>query len=131
LSQPDEDVSEVSQKSVLEIHEEFLQRVEEGSAKIRGLSVVTVVVAILLAISYTSQIVLPYVGGGPSVIVNLTDPTLVATEVLLAVLALVWLYVGVSDYRFVSRLNRSIRVARMKEKELEKGVLSQHQAERN
>ena len=129
MNQPEGDVSQASEKSVLEIHEEFLQRVEEGSAKIRVLSMVTVVVAALLAISYISQIVLPYIGGGASVVVNLTDPTLVVTEVLLTVLALAWIYVGIADYRFVSGLDKSIRVARMKERELEKSVLSQHQAE--
>jgi hypothetical protein len=123
LSQTDEDVPEVSEKSVLEIHEEFLQRVEEGGAKIRVLSIVTIVVAALLAVSYISQIVLPYVGGGVSVTVSLTNPTLVAIEVLLTILALIWLYVGVTDYRFVSSLAKSIKTARMREKELERTLL--------
>lgn len=109
-------------RSVLEIHEEFLRRVEEGGAKIRALAIVTMVVAALLVVSYALQIALPYVGGGGTVTVDLTDPVLVASEVLLAGLALVWLYVAVSDYRFVSGLTRSIRAARAQEAELEKSI---------
>jgi len=110
-------------KSVLEIHEEFLQRVEAGNVKIRTLSVVTIVVTVLLVISYLSQLALPYFYGVTTVTVNLTDPALVASEIVLTFLALVWLYVGVSDYRFVSGLNKAIRAARIQEKELEKRIL--------
>lgn len=116
MSEPEE---KMAGKSVLEIHEEFLRRVEEGSAKIRSLSIITVAVAALLAVSYVVQMALPYLGGGTTATVSLTDPTLVAFEGALTVLALAWLYVGISDYRFTSRLSRSIREAREKEKEIE------------
>lgn len=115
-------MAEEDRKSVIEIHEEFLRRVEDGSAKIRVLSVITIIVAALLAASYVLQIAIPYAGGGTTATVNLTDPALVALEVLLTLLALAWLYVGVSDYRFTSRLSRSISEARTREQEIERDL---------
>ncbi len=100
--------------SKVEIHEDFLQHVEDGSKKMRLLSAVTVIVAALLIISYLSQLALP-LAGTASVIVSLTDPTLVATEVAVLALALAWLYVGVSNYRFTANLSRRIAAARKAE----------------
>ncbi|MDG6898917.1 MAG: hypothetical protein JRN24_04165 [Nitrososphaerota archaeon] len=114
---------EVSPQTVLELREEILQRVEDISGRVRALSVVTVVVAAFLVVSYVYQIALPFATGETSVTVNLGDPALVAFEVVLTALAAAWLYVGLADYLFVSRLRRSIRVARAKEEELEKAVL--------
>src|SRR2546421_3908197 len=91
--------------SVLEIHEEFLQHVEAGSAKIKTLSAVTIFVSALLAVSYLIEIASPYLFGLTSTTVNLRDPILVGFEVILTILALIWLYIGVSDFRFVARLS--------------------------
>lgn len=114
--------SDTTEKSILEIHEEFLEHVEAGSSKIRLLSVVTVVVAGLLAISYIYQVASAYFTATTSVTVNLRDPILVVFEMLLTVLALLWLYVGVRDYRFVSGLSKSIARARALEREIEEEI---------
>ncbi len=111
---------EISPESVLELREEVLQRVESFGSRVKRLSIVTVFVAVALAFGFIIQIVLPYAGGSATQTVNLTDPVLVTLEVLLTVLALVWLYVGVSDYRFTARLSKSIQRARALEGELEK-----------
>ena len=108
-----------SARSVLEIHEEFLQHVETGSTKIKTLSVITIAVSALLAVLYVYEIASPFLSGETVVTVNLRDPGLVALELLLTVLALVWLYVGVRDYRYVARLARSIRQARALERTIE------------
>ena len=108
--------------SVLEFHEEFLQHVEAGSAKIKTLSAVTIFVSALLAASYLVEIASPYLFGLTSTTVNLRDPILVGFEVILTILALIWLYVGISDFRFVARLSKSIRRARALEKEIEKEI---------
>jgi glycerol-3-phosphate acyltransferase PlsY len=81
-----------------------------------------VFVAAALVLGFVSQIVLPYAGGSATQTVNLTDPVLVTAEVILTVLMLVWLYVGVSDYRFTTRLSMSIRKARALEREIEKEI---------
>jgi hypothetical protein len=113
---------EPTAKSVLEIHEEFLQHVEAGSRKIKTLSAVTIFVSALLAVSYLVEIASPYVFGLTTASVNLRDPILVGFEAILTILALIWLYIGVSDFRFVARLSKSIRQARALEKEIEKEI---------
>jgi len=113
---------ESSARSVLEIHEEFLQRVETGSTKIRTLSVITIAVSALLAVLYVYEIASPFLNSDTVVTVNLRDPGLVTLELLLTVLALVWLYVGVRDYRYVARLARSIRQARAMESAIEREI---------
>ena len=113
---------ELSAKSVLEIHEEFLQHVESGSAKIKTLSIATIVVACVLALSYVYQLIFPYLYNQTIVPVNLRDPTLVGFEAVLTVVALLWLYVGVRDYMFVARLAKSIGQARALEKNIEKEI---------
>jgi hypothetical protein len=102
----------------IEAHEEFVQHIERGSSKIRALSLTTIVVAVLLIISYAYQIALPLIAGTTTVQVNLTDPSLVATEIVLLVLALVWLYVALKDYLFTRRLTGQIKEARRLEGEL-------------
>lgn len=109
-------------ESVLEIHEEFLKHVEAGSAKIKTLSMVTIVVAALLAASYVYEVALAYAGSQQQVTVNLRDPALVSVELVLTALALVWLYVGVNDYRFVARLSKSIAKARALEEGIEREI---------
>jgi hypothetical protein len=104
---------------VIDAHEELIQQLESGQAKIRLLSVITVAVAFLLVASYFSQILLPFVSGSSRYqTVDLMSPTLIATEVILAVLGAAWLYVGVINYLFSARLNKRIREIRSYEKEL-------------
>ncbi len=104
----------------IEAHEDFLQHVERGRARMRALSAITIVVTFLLIASYFSQLILPYITGTVIVQVNLRDPALVGTQILLMILAAVWLSVGVADYLFTRRLGRSIDEIRAAEKELEK-----------
>ncbi|MDA4127479.1 MAG: hypothetical protein OK452_09830 [Thaumarchaeota archaeon] len=106
--------------STIELHEEFIQHIENGGGLVRTLSVVTVVVAALLATSYLSQLVLPYVYGVKSQTVNLVDPALQATELLLTALTLVWLYVGLRDYFFARRLAKQVKEIRAMEAEVAK-----------
>ena len=71
-------------------------------------------VSILLVASYGVQLVLPLTGTN-SVTVSLTDPGTVAAEVVVMALVLAWLYVGVRDYRFSTRLQKQITAARDQE----------------
>lgn len=104
---------------VIDAHEELMQQLESGQAKVRALSLVTVVVAFLLVASYFSQILLPFVSGSSRYqTVDLMSPTLIATEVVLIVLAAAWIYVGVVNYLFSARLNRRIREIRAYQKQV-------------
>lgn len=109
--------------SQVEIHEEFIQHVEDGSSKMRLLSAVSAVVAAILILSYISQLVIPLTGT-TTVTVNLVDPILIATEVGVLILAILWLYVGVRDYRFTTRLTKQIASARRAESEIVKKIAS-------
>ena len=109
-------------QSILEAHEEFIQHIEKGSSKIRTLSVTTLVVAVLLAASYLYQIVLPYTTDTTTVTVNLLDPTLQLTEVVVLAIALAWLYVALRDYLFTTKLTRAIKEIRRQEREIEKRI---------
>lgn len=109
--------------SQVEIHEEFIQHVEDGSSKMRLLSGLGSVVAVLLILSYVTQLALP-LAGTMSVTVSLTDPILIVTEAAVLILAVAWLYVGVRDYRFATGLARQIKVARALEAEIEKRLAS-------
>ena len=113
---------EVSPQTVLELREEVLQRVEAVGTRIRRLAAITVVVAGLLALSYIVEIALPYVTGSTTATVNLRDPTLVVFEAFLTVLALAWLYVGLSDFMFVTRLAKSTRLVREREGSIEREI---------
>ncbi len=105
--------------AILEAHEEFVQHIESGQARIRVLSVITMIVAFLLLASYFDQVLTPFTTGTKVVTVNLLDPTLLALEVVLIAVTFAWLYVGVVNYLFASRLGRQIKEARLKEKEIE------------
>jgi len=107
--------------SQVEIHEEFIQHVEDGSSKMRLLSAVSAVVAFLLILAYLAQLILPLTGT-TSVTVSLTDPTLIATEVGVLVLTFAWLYVGVRDYRFTTGLAKQIKAARAAEAAMQKKI---------
>lgn len=113
---------EVSPETVLELREEVLQRVEAVGTRIKRLAIVTLFVSGLLALSYVSEIALPYVSGSTTATVNLRDPVLVGFEAVLTVLALAWFYVGLSDYRFVTRLAESTRLAREREGRIEEEI---------
>jgi hypothetical protein len=107
---------------IFEIHEEFIERLEKGSSKIRWLSIVTILVSALLFFSYVAQLSLPYVTGETVQTVNLSDPALQGVEIVVAALAFLWLYVGIDDFLFTRRLERSIREIRALEKDFERRV---------
>ena len=108
--------------AILDAHEEFVQHIESGQARIRVLSIITMVVAFLLLASYFDQVLTPFTTGTKVVTVNLLDPTLLALEVVLILVTFAWLYVGVVNYLFASRLGKQIKEARAKEKEIESRV---------
>ena len=103
-----------------EAHEDFAQHIEAGSGRIRLLSVLTLVVAVLLLASYFSQLLLPFVTGQTTVTVNLVDPALLVFEGLIILLTFAWLYVGAVNYLFSTRLGRQVKEARSREQEIEK-----------
>jgi len=108
---------------IIELNEELLQHIEVGSSKIMKLSIITIGVSSLLAIGFFSQlIVAPLLLGMTTVTVNLLDPLLAAFEAVLLALTVLWLYVALRDYRFTSRLSKSIKEIRAKEAEFEKRI---------
>jgi uncharacterized membrane protein (DUF485 family) len=109
---------------IIEAHGSFVQHIEEGSTKMRTLSLVTIVVAFVLLASYFDQVLTPFTSSTKVVTVNLLDPTLLALELVLIAVTFAWLYVGVVNYLFASRLGRQIKEARAKEREIE-GRLAQ------
>ena len=113
--------SEDKTTRILEAHQELVERMERSASRIRALSVVTIAVAFVLSASYVSQLLLP-VTGTRSVTVDLTDPAIQASELVVLALALVWLYVGVRDLRFSSRVRSQIRRARSKEGEIRQRI---------
>lgn len=103
--------------AIIEAHQEMVGHIEQGARRMRALSILTEVVAAVLAFSYGLQLALP-LGGTTSVTVHLTDPGNVAAELVVLGLALAWLYVGFRDLRFSSSMRRAIRVSRENEDEL-------------
>jgi hypothetical protein len=108
--------------SIIEAHEEFIQHIEKGSSKIRALSAITVLISTVLLGSYAYQLLLPYVSDVRFVTVDLVDPLLQATELILCLFALVWLYVGIRDYLFTRRMAKAIGEARAFEKRIEERI---------
>lgn len=108
---------------IIEAHEELIQHIENGQIRIRTLSIITIVVALLLAASYFSQILVPFTGGQQYQIVNLLDPSLIAIEVVFLILSAAWLYVGVLNYLFASRLGKQVKEIREAERELERKII--------
>jgi hypothetical protein len=106
--------------AAIEAHEEFLQHVENGRARTRLLSIITIVVAFVLSASYAYQILLPFATGTREVTVDLADPTLIATEVVVLLLTAAWLYIGILNYLFSVRLGRAIQRARAFEAEIDR-----------
>ncbi len=107
---------------IIEAHEDFVQHIESGSARIRTLSLLTLIVSVLLLASYFSQLLLPFATGDTTVTVNLLDPSLIVFEVLLIVITFAWLYVGAVNYIFSTRLAKRIKEARAGEAELLKRI---------
>jgi hypothetical protein len=108
-------------REIIEAHQEMVHHIEQGAGRIRLLSAVTVVVALVLAASYVLQLALP-LSGQKSVTVSLTDPGNVAAELIVLFLTLVWLYVGLRNFSFSSRMKREIEASREKEKVLSERV---------
>jgi len=104
----------------IEAHEEFLQHIEAGRKGTRTISLITVIVAFLLCASYAVQLVLPLATGTKTVTINLTDPSLVASEIIVLILTAAWLYIGVMNYLFATRLGRDIEKAREFEAEIDR-----------
>jgi hypothetical protein len=109
---------------IIEAHGSFVKHIEDGQARMKALSIITIAVAFLLLASYFYQVITPFTTGTTVVTVNLLDPTLLALEGILIVVTFAWLYVGVVNYLFASRLGRQIKEARAREKEIE-GKLNQ------
>jgi type III secretory pathway component EscU len=108
---------------VIEAHEELMQRIESGQTRIRTLAIITIVVCFFLVASYFSQILLPFVEAGQRYqVVDLLDPTLIAVEVVVLLLACAWLYVGIMNYLFAARLGRQIKEIRAAEREIERKI---------
>jgi hypothetical protein len=114
-----EEKGDQAKVAILDAHEEFVQHIESGQARIRVLSIITIIVAFLLLASYFDQVLTPFTTGTTVVTVNLRDPTLLAVETILIFVTFAWLYVGVMNYLFASRLGRQIKEARAKEREIE------------
>jgi hypothetical protein len=106
-----------------ELHEEFIQHIEKGGSRLKLLSILTFFVSSFLITSYVFQLVfLPYVFGQKIQQVDLTDPLLVTFGIFLILISAVWLYVGVTNYIFVSRLTKQIKEIRMLQKQLEQKI---------
>ena len=103
------------QIQMLELNELFVQRIEDGTRRLKFLSVVTLVVAFLLLVSYASQVVLPFATGQTTVTVNLLDPSLLVFEALLIALTVAWVYVGAVNFLWARRIGG--RVARLRAEE--------------
>ena len=114
-----EEKSDKAKVAILDAHEEFVQHIETGQARIKFLSIITIAVAFLLLASYFDQVLTPFTTSTKVVTVNLLDPTLIALELVLILVTFAWLYVGVVNYLFASRLGKQIKEARAKEKEIE------------
>ncbi|MDG6926601.1 MAG: hypothetical protein JRN09_08610 [Nitrososphaerota archaeon] len=98
--------------ALYEVKDDFAAHIEKSSGRIKVLSVITLVISVVLLVSYFSQIVYPFVTGQTTVTVNLVDPSLLALEVVLVLLTLAWLYVGAVNLLFSTRMARAVKLAR-------------------
>jgi ABC-type nickel/cobalt efflux system permease component RcnA len=103
---------------IIDAYQDLVRHIEQGATRMRVLSTLTSIVAAVLAVAYVSQLILPLTGT-TTVSVNLTDPFNVATELAVFALAFVWLYVGIQDFRFSSKMRREILEARSKEQQVQ------------
>ena len=106
----------------MELNELFLQRLEEGTGRLRFLSVVTLIVSVLLLASYASQVILPFATGQTTVTVNLLDPGLLVFEGLLILLTVAWLYVGGLNLLWARRIGGRIKKVRAEEDKMLKRI---------
>ena len=104
---------------VHQTHQMLMEQVERGSAKIRSLAAITIVVTLVLGAAYLYQVVLPLMGV-TSVTVNTGDPALIIFELGVLALNALWLYVAVRDFRFTGNLSRKIREIRASDAEIAK-----------
>jgi hypothetical protein len=107
--------------AIIDAHQELVSRIEQGTGRMKILSALTIIVGAFLSVSYVLQLLLP-LAGTKTVSVDLTDPANIATELVVLGLAVVWLYVGLSDFRFSSRMRREIAKARSEENEIERRI---------
>ena len=108
--------------ALYEISDDFAEHIEKGSRRIRLLSLITLGISVILLASYFSQIIYPFVTGQTTVVVNLTEPSLLALEGVLVLLTLAWLYVGAVNYLFSSRMAKAVKEAREHERSIEKMI---------
>ena len=107
--------------SAIELHEEFVQHMEAGGRRMKNLALLTVGVAAVLSALYLSQlVVLPWVLGVTVQTVDLTSPSLMATEAFVLALSLLWLYTGAREARFAARVQRQVKEIRALEASLAK-----------
>jgi len=106
----------------IELNELFMQRLEEGTGRLKILSTVTLLVSVLLLASYASQVILPFATGQATVTVNLLDPGLLVFEALLILLTIAWLYVGGLNLLWARRIGGRIKKVREKEDEMLKRI---------
>ena len=90
--------------------------------RLKLLSTVTLVVAVLLLASYASQVILPFATGQTTVTVNLLDPSLLVFEVLLILLTVAWVYVGAVNLLWARRLGGRIKKVRAEEAKILKQI---------
>jgi hypothetical protein len=112
----------------VEAHEMFVEHIEAGRTRLRVLSVVTIVVAFLLLASYFSQLLLPFTSGTRYVQLDLLSPAVVILQTFLVVVIFAWLYIGIVNYIFASRLGSLIREGRLLERQLEKKAFSSEES---
>jgi hypothetical protein len=104
---------------IIEAHQDLVAHLERSTGRMRALSLVTVIIAVVLALAYASQLALGLTGT-TTVTVNLADPANETVEAIVLALTVLWLYVGLSDFLFSTRVRMVIARARTAEKELEK-----------
>jgi len=93
----------------IELNYILVDRMEASASRVRLLSVITLVVAVLLLASYASQVILPFATGQTTATVNLLDPSLLVFEGLLIALTVAWIYVGAVNLLWSRRISKKIR----------------------
>jgi hypothetical protein len=93
----------------IELNYILVDRMQTSASRVRLLSIITLVVAVLLLASYASQVILPFATGQTTATVNLLDPALLVFEGLLIVLTIAWIYVGAVNLLWSRRISKRIR----------------------
>lgn len=107
--------------TMIEAHEEWLRRMDATASRTRNLSIITIVAAGLLTLAYASTLILSLTGTS-TVVVQVSNSVLVAYQGILLILVVLWLYTGLSSFRFTSRLKKQVAKAREEEVELERRI---------